>query len=68
MAHTAQMYSEETEELKAQLEDVSKKFAAKAKFVRNPAPAKTREERENALTVSNKKHFYCIYIDIAILS
>ncbi|KAH0816647.1 hypothetical protein GEV33_006145 [Tenebrio molitor] len=48
MAHTAQMYSEETEELKAQLENVSKKFAAKAKFVRNPAPAKTREERENA--------------------
>jgi hypothetical protein len=48
MAHTAQMYSEETGELKAQLEDVSKKFAAKAKFVRNPAPVKTREERQNA--------------------
>jgi hypothetical protein len=29
MAHTAQMYSEETGELKAQLEDVSKKFARK---------------------------------------
>jgi hypothetical protein len=53
MAHTAQMYSEETGELKAQLEDVSKKFAAKAKFVRNPAPVKTREEKVTVSRYSN---------------